>query len=224
MSTPDIIVKVLRDYFRWTAIAVVVLVLSLSYGLVLSKKISVIQTISFSDRTKAKNDLAAASAYLTTLQSSIEKFQRQYTATDRARLDRLLPTASEFPDLLLTIDNMASVAGLDLRTINVTNISTASTEGAPATAAGDPATTEETIGVIANVPGLAAQDISVTVGQGTSYEQFKRFLAIVESSGRLFDIINLTYVRPGDAAEASAVYAFTLRAYYLTETDQAPTS
>ena len=195
MTIPSFFIKILRDYFRWVMLVTTLLFLGLGYGLFLSSRISTIQTISYTERTRAKNELKSAQDYKESLQISLDKFRSTFTTADLRRLKRVLPMIVEFPELMLTIKHMVEVNNLELSAIT-TNVVAAGT-------------------ILSDSPNLSAIDINITVDNGTGYIQFKNFVATIESSEQLFDVRNLTFTKPEE--DKLATETFTLRTYQLPE-------
>ena len=178
-----------------------VIVLGVGYALLLSKQITTIQTTSFSDRTKAKNELTASKAYATQLQTSLDAYHRNFTEADRARLLQLLPTSTDFPSILLTVQELVASADLDLQSITTTDVSV------PVTS-----TTGTTI------PPLNGKDINITVTGGKGYDQFKKFLAILETTEPIIDVTTANYTATAGDSQTGTSYTFTLRTYIMPDT------
>jgi Tfp pilus assembly protein PilO len=207
--------KLLTDYYRWTILGVVLLIAGLGYGLFLNHQITTIQNVSFADRNQAKNQLQQNKSYATALEDSLNKFKKAYSADDIKRLKRALPTSSEFPDILLMLDNLANTAGLRMDNITVTAVAGAVTTEDQA------AQTDEIssqASKFSSIPHVAGQDVNVTFTGGTGYEQFKRFLGMFESSQRIFNVISVNFSQAIEGSENVAPYSMIVRTYYLPET------
>jgi hypothetical protein len=210
----NLIQKILTDYFRWTILVIVVLVVGLGYGLFINQQITTIQNVSFADRSRAQNDLQANQRYATALEDSLNKFKKAYTADDLQRLTKALPTESDFPSVLLMLNNLAETAGLKLDTITVNQIGGAiPTSGQTSGSSSDTSQTAQ-----AAITGVAGQDIAVTFSGGTGYDQFKHFLGMFESSQRIFNVISLNFSQATSENEKTSPYSMILRTYYLPET------
>lgn len=212
MTMPSIITKILRDYFRWVILVVVAIILGLGYGLLLNKKIARIQTISFSDKTRAQSELDTATKYASDLQVSLDSFQKSFNQTDLVALNQVLPTSTEFPDLLLSIKQMATISNLELAAITIN-------------ASGEVKTIEPDSGSAAlGVAPAKVQsiDISLQFNKGTGYEQFKSFLGIIESSKRIYDVQSLSFSEPSGKEGTATPITLILRTYVLP--DEAPTT
>lgn len=221
MTTPPIITKALIKYFRYITGGVVVIILLAGYFLVLAPKVTQIRSSDVAAKQNAEAELAVQKKYLEALRASNEKFAALLPADRRASINTFIPSEPDFPGLMLTVKNIVSTAQLTLDSITVgasglqtAGAAAASTTGASATPAARAAT-------VAGV-SLATQDVSITVSGGTSYEAFKRLLAIIESSQRLFDVISVTFAVPGQtegvtggAAAAGVSWSLVLRTYYL---------
>lgn len=212
MTIPTIIIKVLREYFRLAAIGLSLLILIFGYFIFLNKKIQTIQTTSFSTRSRAESELKTAETTASQLRRSIDTFRQTFKAEDIQRIKDLLPHETEFPEILLTINTMVTVAGLDMQSILVNEVTFDSPSQADATTESASAPTKTGP---ASIEALRAKDIIITLERGTGYEQFKQFLTIVESSEQLFDIVSLTYETP--LPNQTSTFTFSLRTYYLSD-------
>ncbi|MBI5467120.1 MAG: hypothetical protein HY975_02810 [Candidatus Kerfeldbacteria bacterium] len=219
MTRQTIISKLLIDYFRWVAGAVAVVVIVVGYILLLSPKISELRTSALSQRLQAQETLKTEQTYAAALQDSVNKFHQALPADQLKKVDDFIPTEADFPGLLMTIKNIAQAANLSLTTIAVGQVGQLGAAPAGAT------TNTETTGTTTNAAQAATatnsaiktQDVSISVADGTSYEQFKNFLKVVESSQRLFDVVSLNFATDSGSTTTSD-WTFVLRTYYLPET------
>lgn len=224
MRTPDFLSRWLIDFWRWFAFGTVALVLAIGYFFVLAGKIESVRTDGLLKRTQANEQLAADSAYKEALQASAKAFEQKISASDRATIEEFIPTGSDFPSILLTIQDMAKRAGLQLTDVAVTEIGQVAAAGTEAIVASQ--TTTTSIAQAATVQGvnLRTQDVSVTVGGLRSYEEVKNFVKVIESSRRLFDVVSLNFNLSGTAADGESAtdgspVTFSLRTYYLPATN-----
>ncbi len=222
MRLPDFISRWLIDYWRWFAIATVVLLGGLGYVLFLAGKIETVRIDGLAKRTQTVEQLTADTAYRDALQASAADFAAKISSADRATIAAFIPTGSDFPTLLLTVQDIVQRAGLTMADINVTEVGQISAAGATADATAA-AGSETAIAQAATVQGvnLRTQDVNVTVNGIRSYSDVKSFVSIIESSRRLFDIISINFnlstnlgQAEGTANEGSPI-SFTLRTYYL---------
>lgn len=205
MNLPPFINKVLSEYFRWLAGGLMVVVLILGYNFLIAPKVDTIKTTGILERQQAQADLASEKKHLSELQSSITKFHSVLPIERIQQIDDLIPATADFPGLLLTLKNLAVTANLSLEGMSVGQV-----------AAHSPQTSQDsslTVGGLA----IRVQDVSVSVSGGTSYEAFKNYLMLIESSRRLLDIISVNFsnAAPADHPEAGSPYSLVVRTYYL---------
>ena len=225
MRTPDFLSRWLIDFWRWFALGTVVLILALGYFFVLAGKIESVRTDGLLKRTQADEQLAADSAYKDALQASAKAFEQKISASDRATIEEFIPTGSDFPSILLTVQDMAKRAGLQLTDVAVTEIGQVAAARTDATVASQ-STSTTSIAQAATVQGvnLRTQDVNVTVGGLRSYDEVKNFVKVIESSRRLFDVVSLNFNLSGTAVEGEGAtdgspVTFSLRTYYLPATN-----
>ncbi len=220
MTVPNFVQKLLHEYFRWTVLGVVALFFVLGYVVFLNAKITAIQTTSFADRSRAQNDLTRSQNYVASLQKTLDTYRQSFPAAMRERLDQLLPEETDFPTNLLTVKNMAKTAGLELSAITVSEV-------APTVVTTDEQTpvsedTTDSATKSSAIPNLRAYDVSISVQQGTGYENFKQFIKTLESSEPLYDVQTLNFTASSDA-ESTATYTFVIRTYALPEVTEPTT-
>lgn len=225
MRTPDFISHWLIDFWRWFALGTVALIFTMGYFFVLAGKIESVRTDGLLKRTQAAEKLVADTAYKEALQASATAFEKKISDSDRATIEEFIPTTSDFPSILLTIQDMAKRAGLQLTDVAVTEIGPIAAAGTEATVASQ-TTTTTSIAQAATVQGvnLRTQDVNVTVGGLRSYDEVKNFVKVIESSRRLFDVVTLNFNLNGTAADGESAtdgspVLFSLRTYYLPATN-----
>ncbi len=212
MTVPAILQNLLTKYFRWTVLVVVLIITGLGYTLFLSNVIAELQTTSFTQRDRAKNELVVDQRYASQLGTAIQKFKAIFTPAELTRLNAVLPTKTEFPSLLLTIKDIAATAGLQLENITITQVASAAASSAPVSTT--PSTGVSANNILQQIPQLAAQDATIQVSGGASYDGFKKFLGLIESSEQLFDVLSLNFATPTlGGTGAAAQYSLTLRSY-----------
>lgn len=221
MKLPDFISRWLIDYWRWFALGIMALIFTIGYLTVLSTKIAAVRTDGLIKRSQTEEQLAADTAYRDALQTSAAAFTQKISTEDQATIEAFIPSQSDFPTLLLTIQDIVKRAGLSLSDVSVTEIGQTAAAGASApVAAAEPSTA---IAQAATVQGvnLRTQDVAVTVNGIRSYTDVKGFVAVVESSRRLFDIVSISFnlgvnsgATEGTATTGSPI-TFSLRTYYL---------
>ncbi len=212
MTTQSLTTKMLTDYFRWLAAGAAAVVVVLGYFFWLAPKIADLRVSAVTERLRTQADLKSEQAYAAALAASIQKFRQALPEAQLQKIDDFLPSAADFPGLLLTVRNLGLAANLSLDSMTVGQlgqVSTAARAAAPA-AASTTAAQAATVGAA----GVRSQDVTVSYSGGATYEQFKNMLATIESSQRLFDVVNLSYTGATDAT-GGANWGLVLRTYYL---------
>lgn len=136
---------------------------------------------------------AEARQYLDAVAAEQASFQ-QLNAQRKASVQNAIPARADSPGLYVTMDALATAHGMVLTSID------ASENDKVATAAG-----RHPITVNARI-------------EGATYPQFKRFLADLERSERLLDVVSVMFV-PGSGA-----YDLTLRSYWVNPSPNAVTA
>lgn len=216
MNIPGFLNRLLIDSFRWLAIGVAVIILALGYFFVVDAKLAALRTSGFLERNRVTSELEAQKKYLADLQSSVAQFDTRLSTAQREEINTFIPTGTDFPGLLLMLENLAAQANLKLASMNVAEVG----QVASAAAGGSP--TGAPTAAAASVAGLPVriQDVSVSFQGGTSYEELKRFIELIESSRRLLDVVSLNFSHGEDPAtgqRGASAYTMVVRTYYLPE-------
>lgn len=218
MKFPAFLQTLLTDYFRWVAAVLVAAVLALGYFFVLDQKIANLRSSGILKRANVEAELATQKEYLSKLQDSIDSFHTAVPNELLSKVNSFMPTGSDFPGLLLTLEQLAVSANLQLDSISINEVgqtiaSSGSTEGSD-TAVGTPA-----LAATAGGLNLRTQDVTVSVSGGTNYESFKQFVTLLETSQRLLDVISLGFSFPDTTAAGTtqSPYNVVVRTYYLPE-------
>jgi hypothetical protein len=219
MKIPAFLYKLLSNQFRWIALVIVGIVLGLGYWLFISEKIQAIQTTGFVEKKRIQNDLATQQRYLDSLKASIGHFHAALPDDQLRAINDFIPSNPDFPGLLLTLNNIANAANLQLDSVDIGEIgqlaATSPTGNSTETAATQPPSAQAASAAGVN---LQVQDAAVVVKNGSSYESFKRFITLVESSQRLMDVVSLNFNVSGSqsgAAGADQQFGIHIRTYYL---------
>ena len=217
MTIPPVFEQILTKYFRFVAAGIVVVFLVAGYFLVLQSKITTIQSLTSGQKTRADQQLKDQKALVLNLQASLDNYKKIFTDDQVAKLDGVLPVTSDFPTVMLTVKKIATAANLSLDNLSIALIP-ASAGGAVASTASTGSAQTDLSNELASTANLAAQDVSISVSGSTSYQAFKQFLRLLESSQRIFDVMTLSYTTPSDNT-TGAVYTLTVRTYaYQTKT------
>jgi hypothetical protein len=217
MRIPSFIAKLITDYFRFVAAGVILIIFVAGFVLLIQAKVDTLRTSGYLERAKVESDLATEREYLRRLTASIEKFRRVLPDEKLEAVDQFIPTGADFPRLALTIRNIAAAANLNLATIAVNEtdaVATAPVEDQAAAGDGGAGAQAATISGVA----LRTQDVAISVTNGENYENFKRFIALLESSQRLLDVISVSFSHQDQANAADSSYDIILRSYYLPPT------
>lgn len=210
MKIPGFITKALTNYFRWVLGGIAVIVLIAGYALVISPKLTEVQTNQGTARKNAEADLKSQQEFLAALRTSNAKFTTVLSADNIAKINNFIPSEPDFPGLLLTVKNIVSQSQLTLDSFSVGQ-------------AGQVAATPATSTSGSTAANLKTQDVSISVSGGSSYDGFKKLLTVIESSQRLFDVISVNFSADKPAAPGSAQtpvastnsWSLVLRTYYL---------
>lgn len=228
MKTPAIITKVLTDYYRYVAAAVVFIVLGAGYLLLISPKIVEVRSTQVATRKSDEQRLKDQQAYAEDLKKSNSTYAQLFPEATRTSINDFIPSDPDFPGLLLTVKNIVSKAGLTLDSISVaqgglTSVASGATAPIAAGKTGGTATAQAaTVGGVS----VKTQDVSITVSGGKSYDAFKNLLTTIESSRRLFDVVSLSFSTPSATTDtkntsttaATTSWTLILRTYYLPTT------
>ncbi len=201
----------LLEHFRYVLIAVAVVVLALGYTLIIGPEVRTVRQYGAVDLADETKNLEERENYLERLNSMLTKYS-QLNTERLATLKTILPTDANFPDLFVILEDLATKSGLTL--VSVAISPTVEVSGAEGGAAAPTAKLD---------PNVKTLDISVTVGNGQNYSQFKTLLTAIEDSLRIFNIQSLTFTLPNEAkpgeAVSGATWTLNLRTYYLVNSE-----
>ena len=232
MKIPDFLAQWMTKYWRLFALGVAVIIFSLGYVTLLAGKISQVRTEGLAERTQTVEQLKADEAYRAALEASSTAFDQKITTADRANLEQFIPTGSDFPTLLLTVQDIVARSNLQLTDLFVTEIGQTTAAGTTATQFTSGSDSQVTSGSdssaaqAATVEGvnLRTQDIAVTVTGIRSYDDVKNLASVIESSRRLFDVVSLGFDLANSSGSestggvAGSPMTLRLRTYYLPAT------
>ncbi|HEY4517658.1 MAG TPA: type 4a pilus biogenesis protein PilO [Candidatus Paceibacterota bacterium] len=138
------------------------------------------------------DDALAKSRDLRTIRDEKLKTYNSFTPTDLDRLEKLLPDHVDNIRLVMDLDNMAAHYGM-----RVTNVLLSS----PTDAASSP-----------EVTGSPFGSLTITFSVTSSYDTFLKYLADLESSLRLVDLVSLSF---NSSNKDLNEYTLSLRTYWL---------
>ncbi len=136
------------------------------------------------DVAAKRTDLAGREEKL----AELEALQKQFTAISREegdRLSRFLPADADVPGVIVALDELARLSGLQLLAVD----------------------TNPQKDSVAGMSGVGALDVAVSLAGG-DYPKLKAFIRNVEGSLRLFDVTAISF-------QAAGVYNLNLRTYHL---------
>lgn len=202
----------LKRYFRWTVLVVVLIFVGLGYSFLLANKISAIQTVAVSEKKQAENTLKTQKTLRDSLKVSLKKYSDIFTAPNLEKINAVLPEKAEFPTILLTVQNVVASAGYSLDAIAVSPVATSAT-----TPTLDTTQTQGIISQINTIPNLNAYDLSISITGPGGYNEFKKMIDAFEQSQQLFDVLSLNYsavqASSGGTSTVAPTYALTVRTY-----------
>lgn len=202
----------LKRYFRWTMLVVVLIVVGAGYSLLLSAKISSIQTVAVSEKKQAETNLKSQKALRESLTASLQKYSKIFTPQALEKINAVLPQSAEFPSILLTVQNIAASVGYNLDSLSVSAVAAGGSVVSPDTSSSTPGI----VGQINSIPKLSAYDLSINLTGSGGYTDFKTMINAFEESQQLFDVLSLNYsagATTGATPNASPSYALTVRTY-----------
>jgi len=152
-----------------------------AYFMLIAPKLALLAEGGRYDLTALKADLGEEQAYAARIEAALEEY-RTLNSQLRQKVQAIIPLEVDEPGIMATVDAIARTHSMVVKSIDVTPI-------------------EDEIGAA----GQATARVSVNL-EGGDYSEFKLFLADIERSQRLFDVIlcrNLafTYFAPALAQE-----------------------
>lgn len=220
-------------YFRWIAGAIALVVLVLGYILLIDAKIREVRDVGLNAVKQKQQLYDERSAYVEKVHGMLTRYADQVTVEDRILLDRALPTALDYPDLLVILNDLAQKNGTQVENIS---ISQGGTQVAQSSAPDDVAAAiQELKGKTADTgtsvtaskaktSALAQVTINLTLSGSTAYDSVKAFLKGIESSLQIFNVQSLQFTVGSGSGEggpstpaAGGQYSLTLTTpYYLS--------
>ncbi len=212
MTRSALVTKVLSDYFRWVALAGVLIIVALGYIFLLSGKIQSIQEEGLARRQQISQEYDRQAKNKAAFEATMRNFKAAFSQADIDNINSFLPTSPDTVALQLDLAEIGKRAGLQLDSISISEVinnSASATSGQVQEVS--PTAASQTLTIDGKPIGI--QDVAVTYTEGLGYQNFKKFLDYVERSRRLFDILQVSY----NHAEDRTSYSATLRTYYIAE-------
>lgn len=202
----------LIKYFRFSLIAIVVILLFISFYFLLLPKYNELQEeggLDYEAKVKILEAKKEELEQLKRLRSELAKV----TSSEIEKLEKILPLEKELPDIFLQMENLARESGLKVTRISIQ-------EGSQAGVADQNAIADETIkedtrsSTPANKKGsnIGTLSISLAVTGSKTYTALKMLLDNIEDNIRLVDINSLSF---NPATEGESSYTINLKTYYL---------
>ncbi|MFA5076470.1 MAG: hypothetical protein WC480_03590 [Patescibacteria group bacterium] len=198
----------LNKYFYWFII-IIISVVSLSfYSFLFKPQLQRENLKNFSEQT-AIIKLNGLKKQAFEIEEIIAKYN-EFSAGDLSKINEILPTEADIPNLIVQLDTLTKQAGLTLASFSVsqptnvvsgTALMTNPTENNPSQTSNKPVT--KTV----KEKEIKKLTIALNLEDG-DYEALKQVVALIESNLRLMDIASINF---GGEAQS---YLITLNAYY----------
>lgn len=160
-----------------------------------------------SHSTEVRSSLKAAEAQLAQTQQDQQDLKRLVTdlrssSDEVAKVDEALPLSGRVSKAYVLLDSLVRSSGMTLATID-------SSDSSKAISAADKA-------LLANPyqPGRELHTITITTTVTGSMDQFKNFLELIETNGRVLDVETVEI----DGGESATKFQITVKAYTYEKT------
>lgn len=193
--------------FRYLLGGFALILLTIGYFAFIQPRWDRVRTTSTAEVSALEQKLVQRRSYLDKLRVLNERFtavQLQH-AMDFAKLQEIIPREEDIPTLMVQLDALAKDHQLSLDAMSITKQAVAS-----------PVSPSQKEGAVAP-KAIKNLQVTLTLSQGTTYDQFKEFLGGIETHIRLFDILQLQYAPAAQAEGAQQGgdrYGVTLDTYY----------
>lgn len=189
----------LIDYFRWLATMMVLSVFSIGAFFVILPKYQEVSREVNETLADQDNKYKTVSQYV----SDLRKVNAEYRAIDQASLERMrkfLPTKPETEELLVQMEALSKLHGLNLTALEV------SAEGKKTAASPFAGGNDSNASLAADIGRVK---ISISA-KNVDYNLVKDFLAGIEKSLRLLDVYNISF-QPSYGTMSLEIYAYYLK-------------
>ncbi|MFA6524744.1 MAG: type 4a pilus biogenesis protein PilO [Patescibacteria group bacterium] len=203
-SLKNTILGFVIKYFKYIFVALVVILIFLSTYFILLPKYQQISGKGYLDYEQKKQTLVAKKAELSEL-IKLKEDLAKISSVEKERLQKILPTAKEIPDIFLQMERLAVESGLKVSRISIKDA------GSKQSAA-----TSETNGKKANtilLSGIQTITVSLSVEGDSSYESLKILLDNIEDNMRIIDLDSLSFIPSAEMSEGA--FSLNLNTYYL---------
>lgn len=194
--------------FRYLLGVLALILFTIGYFAFIQPRWDAVRTTSVAEVRALEQKRTQRRSYLDKLRALNERFttvQLQH-AMDIAKLQEIIPREEDIPKLMVQLDALAKDHALSLDAMTIVKQAVASPVVAPGGTEGAAASR-----AIKNL------QVTLTLSQGTTYDQFKEFLGGIEAHVRLFDVLQLQYAPAAQAEGAQPGgdrYGVTLETYY----------
>jgi len=202
----------LNKYYKFIAVAIVIIVVVAGYFTVVSKKTAGYNQLKSSISTKIEDFKDAEKYYkkLQSLEMLIADFEKT-SINQLAKLEVALPHNPHIPDLIAQIEALVASNGFVLTSFDFTESSVV--QAGRSGRSENVQLTQVQSSFSQLPPNLKVLDLSISMSGGSSdYFSFKELLKDFESHIRVFDIVSLTF---GETQSAGSGLSFNMRTYYL---------
>jgi Tfp pilus assembly protein PilO len=207
-SFKNTVLAFIVKYFRFILGAVVILLLVLSTYLILLPKYRQISDEGYLDYEQKQSTLETRKKELLELKELQEELSN-ITTIEMARLEKILPTSKEIPDIFLQMESLARESGLSVSRVSVSEGGARQTGTDSSSITGRSKKTKAV-----QTSGIQTITISLSVEGKTTYDSFKILLDNIEDNMRIVDLDSLSYIPPVEE-EDEASFSLSLTTYYM---------
>jgi hypothetical protein len=199
---PNFILQLLNRYLRSLIVAIVVIIMFMSYSLVLAEKFNQVRNIareSLPAKEKVLSDLEVLKDKVDgiLLDYNMLKVEKAQIFSD---LDVILPRQSQYETFFVMAEEISRQNGMKLTSINI-----ALGEGGGGSIFGGRFQPVGSVdeGELVDTAAIRSITLSLNV-QGGGYEEFKKYLDALERNMRLFDVQSFTLSGSSSASQSGA--------------------
>lgn len=218
-----IITLLLTTYFRYVLLGIGLIVLLIGYQLLLKKQFVVVKQVGILALQEASDQLDNRKNYQARLINMLETYNR-VTSDQTVKTKEILPVGPDINRLFLILRGIAEQSSMTLESIAVSKEAAAVSTPQPGESS---ASSTKTSGTIQSAQRTGAttrvMSVNYAVSGPNDYESYKRLLATIEHSLRLFDITSIRFSEPQqnevqvptqEQAQLNLIN-FELKTYYL---------
>lgn len=204
----------LNKYYKIIVLVIIIAVIVIGYIIVI--KIKIFQTKERSSIVAEKRlELRDAEEYfkgLQQLEEMIKDFQKK-NAQQVAKLEQILPTSPQIPELLAQVEAIVKRTEFNLTNLTLAEASETKTTSKKSKGSKSKEEGEQTTSLFGDLPdNLKVLQMNLTI-LGGNYFAFKDLLKDIEQHIRIFDITSLSF--EGGGRDAPTEYSINLQTYYF---------